>query len=69
MEGINYLTDNDGNKKAIVIDLEKYGEYLEDLLDVITYEESKDEEEYDFEETINEIIQEKKENGEVSNQG
>ncbi|MEM9832798.1 MAG: hypothetical protein AAF944_19355 [Bacteroidota bacterium] len=69
MEGINYLTDNDGNKKAIVIDLEKYGEYLEDLLDIIAYEESKDEEEYDFEETINEIIQEKKESGEVSNQG
>ncbi len=59
MEGINYLTDNDGKKKAIVVDLEKYGEYLEDLLDIISYEESKHEEVRDFEEAREEIIQEK----------
>ena len=60
MEGINYLTDNDGNKKAIVVDLERYGEYLEDLFDIISYEESKNEEVRDFEEAVEEIIQERK---------
>ena len=32
MEGIQYVTDEAGNKKAIQIDLEKYGELVEELL-------------------------------------
>ena len=65
MEGINYLTDEAGRKKAIVVDLEKYSEYLEDLLDIIAYEESKDEPVSDFEETVDKILEERKTNGEV----
>ena len=66
MEGISYLTDEAGRKKAIVVDLEKYSEYLEDLLDIIAYEESKDEPVSDFEETVDKILEERKANGEVS---
>lgn len=68
MEGISYLTDGTGKKQAIVVDLDKYGEYLEDLLDVIAYEESKHEPVYDFEETVDKILEERKANGEVSDQ-
>ena len=56
MEGISYLTDGAGNKKALVVDLEKYSEYLEDLLDIIAYEESKNEPVYDFEEAVKKIL-------------
>ncbi len=68
MKGISYLTDQAGKKKAIVVDLDKYSEYLEDLLDLIAYEESKDEPVYDFEETVDEILKEKERKGEVSDQ-
>ena len=66
MEGISYLTDEAGRKKAIVVDLKKYSEYLEDLLDVIAYEESKHEPVSDFEKTVDDILKERKANGEVS---
>jgi hypothetical protein len=35
MEGIYYVTDEDGNKKFVQIDLEKHGELWEDFLDVL----------------------------------
>ncbi len=35
MEGINFIIDHKGNKKAVVIDLEKYGMQLEDFIDGI----------------------------------
>lgn len=66
MKGISYLTDQFGKKKAIVVDLDKYSEHLEDLLDLIAYEEGKDEPVYDFEETVDEILKEKERKGEVS---
>jgi len=33
MQGIDFLIDENGKKKAAVIDLEKYGEALEDFMD------------------------------------
>ncbi len=59
MEGISYLTDGAGKKQTIVVNLEKYSEYLEDLPEVITYED-KGEETSDFEETVDSILQERK---------
>ena len=56
MEGTSYLTDITGNKEALVVDLEKYSEYLEDLPDIIAYEESKNEPVYDFEEAVEKIL-------------
>ncbi len=35
MQGIDFLVDDNGNKKAAVIDLEKYGEAFEAFIDGI----------------------------------
>ncbi len=37
MEGIEFIIDEKGKKKAVIIDLEKYGELWEDFYDYITY--------------------------------
>ncbi len=36
MRGIQYITDDRGRKKAVVIDLETYGEVWEDFYDGLT---------------------------------
>lgn len=36
MKGIQYVVDDDGQKTAVVIDLEQYDELWEDLYDVFT---------------------------------
>jgi len=36
MRGINYVTNEDGHRVAVQIDLKKYGEIWEDFLDVLT---------------------------------
>ena len=35
MQGINFITDVEGKKKAIVIDLALYGDIVEDFIDGI----------------------------------
>jgi hypothetical protein len=44
MKGIEYLIDDKGEKKSIVIDLKKWGELVEDLLDAIEAKERVEEE-------------------------
>jgi hypothetical protein len=36
MEGIQYVTDDHGQKVAVLIDLRKYGEVWEDFYDILT---------------------------------
>lgn len=38
MRGIHYLTDEEGTRTAVVIDLETYGEEVEDFLDSLVAE-------------------------------
>lgn len=35
VEGIQYVTDQDGRRVAVIIDLERYGDLWEDLYDTI----------------------------------
>ncbi|MCF8367715.1 MAG: hypothetical protein K9G76_01640 [Bacteroidales bacterium] len=35
MEGIDYIIDDSGEKKAIIIALDKFGEYVEDIEDML----------------------------------
>lgn len=35
MQGINYVTNEEGRRVAVQIDLKKYGEILEDFFDVL----------------------------------
>ena len=43
MRGIEYLVDNQGRKKAVVINLRKWGKLWEDFYDAMVYEARKDE--------------------------
>ena len=36
MDGIRFVTDEKGQKTAVMIDLKKYGELWEDIYDVLT---------------------------------
>ena len=36
MEGIRFVTDEKGQKVAVMIDLQKYGELWEDIYDTLT---------------------------------
>jgi hypothetical protein len=43
MEGIQFVVDDNGNKKAVLIDLEKWGDLWEDFYDVLISELRRDE--------------------------
>lgn len=55
MEGIFYLTDEQNKKRYIQIDLEKYGQVVEDILDSLTIESRKEEPSYPIEEVMTEL--------------
>jgi hypothetical protein len=55
MEGILYLTDDQNKKRYVQIDLEKYGQVVEDILDSITIESRKKEPSYPIEEVMSEL--------------
>ena len=60
MEGIRYVTDENGNKVAVQIDLDKYGQLWEDLCDSIIAESRKGEERTDWEEVKKDLKDEGK---------
>ncbi|MES0336523.1 MAG: hypothetical protein SFH39_09255 [Candidatus Magnetobacterium sp. LHC-1] len=43
MKGIQYMTDDNGDRTAVVIDLKQYGNVWEDFYDTLTASERKDE--------------------------
>ncbi|MFL6231099.1 MAG: hypothetical protein ACJ741_20165 [Pyrinomonadaceae bacterium] len=43
MEGIQFVTDDKGQKTAVLIDLKKYGELWEDIYDSLTARRRADE--------------------------
>ena len=43
MEGVEFVVDNKGKKKAVLIDLEKHGALWEDFCDVLRAKEREDE--------------------------
>jgi hypothetical protein len=53
MSGISYLVDEQGQRSAVVIDLEKHGELWEDFHDILLAEERKNEPL----ETLEEVLQ------------
>ena len=62
MKGINFITDENDRKTAVVIDLktiEKYDDQMEDLIDIIIAESRKDEESVPFEEVVKELEEKK----------
>ncbi len=49
MKGINFIIDEQGEKKAVVIDLEQWAEVWEDFYDVLVSRSREDEQEIDWE--------------------
>ncbi|MCX5889679.1 MAG: hypothetical protein NTY36_09530 [Deltaproteobacteria bacterium] len=50
MKGIQFVIDGRGKKKAVLIDLEQWGEAWEDIYDVLVSRSRKDEPTVDWEE-------------------
>ena len=66
MKGINYITDVQGKKTAVVISLKNYKEEIEDFLDGLEAQNRLEEPSVDFEKALTKIINSKSKNGKVS---
>ncbi len=66
MKGVNYITDEEGNKTAVVISLKDYKQEIEDFLDGLEAQDRLEEPSADFEKAITKIIKNKSANGKVS---
>lgn len=56
MKGIRYITDEQGNRSEIVIDIDTYKEQIEDFLDGIEATSRMDEPQEDYENVFNRIL-------------
>lgn len=59
MKGISYLTNKRGDKTAVVFDLKKYKEELEDFIDGLEATSRVNEPAVDFKRAVNKIIKSK----------
>ena len=55
MKGISFLTDENGQKTAVVIDIQTYGDELEDFLDGLEAESRQGEPKEDFNAVVERI--------------
>lgn len=60
MKGVQYITNEEGQKSAVVIDLATYGEQIDDFLDGLEAAERLAEPEEDYKIVMERIIQSKK---------
>jgi hypothetical protein len=65
MKGIQFVVDDTGKKKAVLIDLSEWGEIWEDFYDVLVSQSRKDEPTIPWEELKAEMEEEKTRRGEV----
>lgn len=63
MKGIQFVVDDTGEKKAVLIDLSEWGELWEDIYDVLVSQSRKDEPTITWEELKAEIEQEERKGG------
>lgn len=59
MKGINYLTNDAGERTAVVIDLKLYSDELDDFLDGLEAQARQDERKEDFNTVVNRLLSEK----------
>ena len=43
IKGIQYIVDDQGKKKSVILDLEKWGDYWEDFYDILVSESRREE--------------------------
>ena len=65
MKGINYITDEHGNKTAVVISMKNYKEEIEDFLDGLLAQNRMQEPSVDFEKAVSKILKSKSPNGKL----
>ena len=63
MEGIQFLIDEKGNKKAVLIDLDKHGDLWEDFYDRLVYHDRINEPRETLSEVKEKLIEQKKLDG------
>jgi len=63
MQGINYVTDEEGKRIAVLIDLQKYGELWEDFYDGLTAKQRENEPRQSLESVKKLLIEKGKLNG------
>ncbi|HEY5408971.1 MAG TPA: hypothetical protein VIJ92_17905 [Ginsengibacter sp.] len=66
MKGVNYITDEQGKKTAVIISLKDYKEEIEDFLDGLDAQNRAEEPSVDFEKAFTKIVKNKTSNGKVS---
>jgi hypothetical protein len=55
ISGISYIKDSKGNNRKIIIDLKKWGEYLEDFIDMIDVKARENEERFPLSQVKDEL--------------
>ena len=66
MKGISYITDEKGNKTAVIINLKNYQEEVEEFLDGLQAQSRLNEPSVDFEKSVNKILNSKPRPAKVS---
>ncbi len=66
MKGVNYITDEVGNKTAVVINIKNYKEEIEDFLDGLEAQNRLKEPSMNFEKAVSKILKAKSSNGKLS---
>ena len=56
IQGIQYIVDDQGKKKSVILDLERWGEYWEDFYDVLVSESRRDEPNISWEKLKKEVL-------------
>jgi len=65
MKGIQFVVDDTGKKRAVIINLEEWGELWEDFYDILISESRRGEPTVSWEELKAEMIKEEKPQGNV----
>ncbi|MGA9755770.1 MAG: hypothetical protein WBV23_11580 [Desulfobaccales bacterium] len=63
MKGIQFVVDDTGKKKAVLIDLLEWGELWEDIYDVLVAQSRRGEPMVDWEDLKSEMVQEETKTG------
>jgi hypothetical protein len=66
MKGISYITNDKGNKTAVIINLKNYHEEVEDFLDGLEAQSRLNEPSVDFEKSVTKILKSKSKRAKVS---
>ena len=65
MKGIQFVVDDTGKRKAVIIDLEEWGEFWEDIYDILISEGRRGESSVPWEELKAEALREERRDSDV----